>query len=391
MQTRNSALKTAFFTDERTFWHTAGQFALMLPVGGWVQPPSAAAYAESPDSKRRFLSLVAASGLLKKLDEKSAEPLADETLLLVHDADYLTRLKEVSDNGGGYLDPVKYGGDDTPAGPGTYDIAKIAAGLTTQALEDVLTGKNRNAYSLSRPPGHHATKDRCLGFCYLNNIALAIEVAKKRHNLGKVAIIDWDVHHGNGQQEIFYDRDDVLTISIHQENNYPTDYYWEGGSSDSAIESRGTGKGKGYNMNIPLFPGQGHEAYLYAFEKLIAPAVRKFAPEVIIIACGFDASMVDPLSRMALHSDTYRLLTREAMNLADELCDGKLVVNHEGGYAESYVPFCGLAVVEELSGIDSGVEDPELGSMIAQQPTAEFNEFQKRKIDQYVEFFKSNL
>lgn len=373
--------KTAFFTDERTFWHSVGQYILEFPVGGWVQPPSGASHAESPESKRRFKNLLVASGLADQLAVQSANPATEEELYLVHDPAYVANLQAVSDAGGGDLAPPF--NTDTPVGPGTYEIAKLSAGLAIQALEDLYSGKYRNAYSLSRPPGHHATANQAMGFCYFNNIAVAIETVKKRHGLGRVAVIDWDVHHGNGQQDIYYERDDVLTISLHQDRCFPNDDCFSGATAASGILAQGKGAGKGYNINLPFYPGSGEEIYLYAFDTIIAPAIRRYKPEVIIVACGFDANAFDPLGRILLYSESYRKLTAAVMGLADEVCEGRVLYTHEGGYAESYVPFCGVAVMETLSNIRTEVEDPLLTYFIAQQPDERFNQFHKEIIDEW--------
>ena len=377
--------KTAFYTDERTFWHSAGQYILEFPVGGWVEPPAGSAHAESPESKRRLRNLLDRSGLLRQLALHSARPITFEDAALVHDVDYLTHLKAVSDRGGGTLDaPYDV---DTPVGVQTYDIALVSAGLAKRAVEDVYLGRYQNAYSLSRPPGHHATKNQAMGFCYLNNIAIAIEYVKKHHGLSRVAIIDWDVHHGNGQQDIFYDRDDVLTISLHQENNFPNDALLPNSEAMSSIDACGEGKGLGYNINLSLLPGSGHEIYLHALKTIALPAIEAFKPEMIIIASGFDANTLDPLGRMMLHSDSYRAMTALVKETAEKVCGGKLVMTHEGGYSESYVPFCGLAAIEALSGIKTEVETPDLDFALAQQPGDTFNQFHKAIIDRWIPHF----
>ena len=168
--------------------------------------------------------------------------------------------------------------------------------------------------------------------------------------LGKVAIVDWDVHHGNGTQQAFYERSDVLTISIHQDDCFPRD--------SGALADRGAGEGEGYNINIPLPPGSGHGAYVQTVRQVVVPALRAFGPELIIVASGFDASNFDPLARMMAYSETYRQMTRSLREAAEELCSGRLVLSHEGGYSPIYVPFCGLAVMEELRGKRSIASDP---------------------------------
>lgn len=365
--------KTGFFTDEWCFWHSTGLYANVLPVGGWVQVPSGAAHAESPESKRRLKNLIEVSGLSRCLEVQTADALTETDLELIHPTSYLTRFKNMSDQGGGDFSP------SAPIGPGSYEIAKLSAGLTAAAVAKVYIGELQNAYSLSRPPGHHCLPDEAMGFCYLANIPLAIEKAKKQHDLNKVAVIDWDVHHGNGTQHIFYQRDDVLTISLHQDACFPPGY--------NGKEDIGQGQGEGYNLNIPLFPGCGHDAYLYAFEQIVLPALEKFQPEMIIVACGYDANAFDPLARLLLHSESFRKLTKLTKDAAERLCQGKLVIVHEGGYAESYVPFCGLAVIETLAEQRTDVIDPCLALLKLQQPNSEFNQFQIQAINKQKKYF----
>ncbi|MNE13166.1 Histone deacetylase-like amidohydrolase [compost metagenome] len=363
--------RTAFFFDELCLWHSASQHALILPVGGWVQPPSAAGHAESPETKRRLKNLMDVSGLTRQLDLRSAAPASEEDLLRVHPAHYLERFKALSDTGGGLL------GDHAPIGPGSYEIAKLSAGLAIAAVDAVLHGEADNAYALSRPPGHHCLADQAMGFCFLANIPLAIEAAKARHGIERVAVIDWDVHHGNGTQAIYYQRPDVLTVSLHQEGCFPAGY---GGAAD-----RGEGAGEGCNLNISLLPGGGHDAYLYAFERLVVPALARFRPQLIVVACGYDANAVDPLARMLAHSGTFRALTARLRQVAEEFAEGRLVLVHEGGYSEAYVPFCGQAVIEALAGVNTAVEDPLLGFIEQQQPNAEVRALQRRLLDRQAE------
>tara|TARA_B110000093_G_scaffold99227_1_gene106769 strand:- start:2156 stop:3277 length:1122 start_codon:yes stop_codon:yes gene_type:complete len=364
--------KSAFYHDEKCFWHSnAGSFSLVVPVGGWVQPPASDGFAESPESKRRALSLLQVSSLANKMDFKSAPMVTEKNMQLVHTQAYLEKFKELSDNGGGEA------GEYAPFGQGSYEIARLSTGLAVQAIDDVISGKYANAYVMSRPPGHHCLPDMALGFCLLANISIAIEAAFAKHkDLHRVVVLDWDVHHGNGTQAIFNERDDVLTISLHQENCFPP------GVGTSAVTDNGSGIGTGYNINVPLLPGGGHEAYLYAMEKIVLPAIENFKPDLIVVASGLDANGVDPLARMLAHSGTYRELTRQVKGLADKYCNGRLVAVHEGGYSETYVPFCVHAVLEALIGEDSNVEDPLLDLIVAQQPTERFNQLQKQLIDE---------
>lgn len=361
-------MTTHFYTDERTFWHSTGVQALFLPIGDWVQPPTGSYGADTPDSKRRILNLIRASGLDSKIKISSADHVTREDMLRIHPSSYIDAFKKLSDEGGGEL------GLFAPFSKGGFEIATLSAGLAKTAVDAVLSGTARNAYALCRPAGHHCLAEHSMGFCLLANIPIAIEAARAKHGLSRVAVLDWDVHHGNGTQSIYYDRGDVLTISIHQDRCFPPGY--------SGFEERGTGAGAGCNLNVPLPAGSGHDTFLYALDKLVIPALRAYQPELIVIASGLDANAVDPLARMMLHSDSYRAMTRRMMDVADELCGGRLVVVHEGGYAEAYVPFCGQAIVETLSGTDPIVSDPELEFFSAQQPGERMLAFHRTLIDE---------
>lgn len=347
-------MTTGFFWDERCFWHSGGNYAFLTPVGGLVQPQAAGGIPENPETKRRLKNLLEVTGLFSELATRHAPPASYDDLLRVHPAHYLETFRKAAEAGGGEL------GLRTPFGPDGYEIATLSAGLAKEAFFATLKGEVRNAYALSRPPGHHCLPDFPNGFCLLANIAIAIEAAMDARMVERVAVIDWDVHHGNGTEAIFYDRDDVMTISLHQERNYPKD------SGD--FEDRGSGAGLGYNLNIPLPPGGGHATYLEATERLVIPELHRFQPDAIIVACGFDASGFDPLSRMMAGSDTFRAMTSLVMEAADELCDGRLTMVHEGGYSEVHVPFCGHAVLEEMSGSKITALDPLAERLTYQQP-----------------------
>ena len=355
--------KTAFVWDEKCFWHFGGNYALLAPVGGLVQPMVSGGLPEAPETKRRLKNLMDVTGLSSELALMSAAPASTDDLRRVHPAHYLDAFKEMSDNGGGEL------GLRTPFGPGAFEIAALSAGLVCQALESVLRGEARNAYALSRPPGHHCLPDYPNGFCLLANIAIAIERARSLGLAKRFAVVDWDVHHGNGTEAIFLERDDVLSISLHQDRCYPPD--------TGKTETVGTGAGKGYNMNIPLPPGCGHKAYLDAMERLVIPGLEQFDADVVIVACGFDASGFDPLARMMCSAETYRCMTRQIMDVTD----GRLVAAHEGGYSEVYVPFCGHAMLEEMSGSSIHAPDPLADRINSQQPDEHVDAFHRSVVD----------
>jgi acetoin utilization deacetylase AcuC-like enzyme len=365
-------MTTAFYSDERCFWHGGGNYAFTLPVGGLVQPMPAG-LPENPETKRRLKNLIDVTGLSGHLSMRGAEPATDEDLRRVHPESYLSSFKAMSDAGGGEL------GLRTPFGRGGYEIAALSAGLATAALRAVLKGEVANAYALSRPPGHHCTADWPNGFCLLNNIAVAIRAAQAEGLARRVAVIDWDVHHGNGTEAIFWEDPEVLTVSLHQERNYPLD--------TGGVEARGGGAGLGSNLNLPLPPGCGEVAYLHAIERVVLPALQRFRPDVIVVACGFDAAAVDPLGRMLLTAESFRRMTRQLMDAARALCGGRLVLVHEGGYSEVYVPFCGHAVLEELSGAPVHAPDPLAPVLEKRQPDARFDAFAKGWIDEAAQTF----
>ena len=302
-----------------------------------VEPIS---HVESPDSKRRIHSLVQVSGLGRQLDIIDPFPAGEEALLRFHTLEYLEKLRSMSNREGGDA------GECTPFSPGAYEIALLSCGGVIAAAENVVRGVVKNAYALVRPPGHHAERDRGRGFCMLSNVAVATMHIMAEYKLDRVAIIDWDVHHGNGTQQAFWESRNVLFVSVHQDRQYPLD-------TGMASET-GEGVGKGSTLNIPLPPGCGHGAYLYAME-MACKAAEAHNPELIIVSCGFDAAWTDPLGAMMCHSGTFREMTRMVRSVAERKCSGKLLMVHEGGYSSLYAPFCGLAVMEELTGIKTEV------------------------------------
>ena len=333
-------MATGWVCHELYMWHDTGNAAGYFPPGLTVQPGH---HYESAETKRRFRNLVEVSGLLNQLVLVSPRYATEDEIARVHTAAHIAKIKTMSAAGGGdasYLSPF---------GRGSFDIALLAAGGTIVAFDAVIKGDVSNAYALVRPPGHHALPDLGMGFCLFGNIAIAIRHAQAVHKLQRIATVDWDVHHGNGTQTVFYDDPSVLTISVHQDNLYPPD--------SGGCEENGAGQGKGCNINIPLPPGCGNGAYLEAFRRVVIPALHRFKPQLIAVPSGFDASAVDPLGRMMVTSEGYREMTRMIMTAAADLCGGKIVMSHEGGYSENYVPYCGLAVLEEMSGIKTSIED----------------------------------
>lgn len=334
---------TGLVAHERYFWHDPGRGAGFSTSSLYVQPDR---HPEDPDTKRRLLGLLEVSGLLEQLVRIPPRPATAAELRAFHTQRYIDRVHELSAGFGGEV------GDSATVGHGSYEIALLSAGGCLAAGEAVLEGRVRNAYALVRPPGHHAEADTGRGYCIFGNAVLLVKHAQRAYQVGRVAVVDWDVHHGNGTESAFIDDPSVLTISIHQDHNYPVDA--------GSMDVNGRGPGVGTNINVPLPAGSGHGAYLATFERVVIPALMRFRPELIVIASGLDASMIDPIGRMMCTSETYRLMTRMLIAAADSLCGGRIVATHEGGYSFAYVPFCGLAVIEELGGIRTPVVDPYL-------------------------------
>jgi len=335
-------VRSGFVWHEIYNFHDTGTSAGLIRASLDVQPHQ---HVESAESKARFATLVAASGVGEHLHRLPVTAVDDADLLRVHTQDHVERIRRDSADRGGDC------GDGTsPFGPGSFQIAKLSAGGVLSAMRAVVSGEVDNAYALARPPGHHATRESGMGFCLFANIAVAIEAVRAAHGPLRVAVVDYDVHHGNGTQAIYYSDPTTLTISIHQDGLFPP--------GSGGIEERGTGPGEGFAINVPLPAGSGNGAYLTAFERVVVPALNGFSPDLIVVASGFDSGANDPLGRMMVTAEGYRRLTAVLMRVAGELCGGRLVMAHEGGYSATYVPYCGLAVVQELARLDERAPDP---------------------------------
>jgi acetoin utilization deacetylase AcuC-like enzyme len=293
-------------------------------------------HVERPERLAAIVALLRECGLLHRLQR--IEATAPEAVVLppLHTQRYLESLGQACASGGGWFDP------DTYSRPGSCDAARSAAGACLAATDAVLEGRARSAFAAVRPPGHHARPAQAMGFCLLNNIALAARHARTRHGLERVAIVDIDVHHGNGTQEAFYDDPGVLYVSIHQFPFYP---------GTGRLEETGAGAAAGTNVNIPLPAACGDEEYRLAFEQVVEPVVRRYRPELILVSCGFDAHYADPLAMMALSVAGYGELAQRLRALAEELCGGRLVVALEGGYDLDALAWGARTVIEVLLGI----------------------------------------
>jgi len=338
--------KTAFIYDESFFWHNAGDGALFEPAGNYIQENGSV---ESPESKRRVKNLLERSNLYQELELIKPIPATIEQLQYYHTIEHINRVKEYSKIGG--IDC----GDSAIVGKGSYEIAILSAGAAITAVDKVINKEIDNAYVLTRPPGHHATADEGIGFCIFNNIVIAAKYAQKELGVNRIAIIDWDAHHGNGTEDAFYEDDSVLFISIHQDNLEPI--------GRGCTQDKGINEGLGYTVNIPLPVGSGDKVYDEVYESIIKPKVTQFQPELILVSAGQDASIFDPLARMMLSADGYKNLATKINQLSKDLCKGRLVLLHEGGYSAEYVPFCTHGIIEAISNIETDVKDPFIYAM----------------------------
>jgi acetoin utilization deacetylase AcuC-like enzyme len=325
-------------------------------------------HVERPERLDAAVDMLRTSGLLPSAGSGRGDRLvqldcpAPESVVLppLHTQRYLARLDEVCASGGGWFDP------DTYCLPGSCDAARAAVGACFAATDAVLRGDATSAFAAVRPPGHHARPQQAMGFCLLNNVALAARHAQRRHGVGRVAIVDIDVHHGNGTQDAFYDDPSVLYVSTHQYPFYP---------GTGRADELGARDAVGTNVNIPLPAGCGDAEYAAVFEQIVEPVVRRYAPELLFVSLGFDAHFLDPLAMMSLSADGYGALIGRLRALAEELCSGRLVVALEGGYDLDAIAWGARRTVEVLLGDEPtpdpigaapGGRAPEIGGLIAE-------------------------
>jgi acetoin utilization deacetylase AcuC-like enzyme len=248
----------------------------------------------------------------------SPAPEADPALLrAVHTERHIMDVEQAARSGGGWLD------GDTYCTARSYDVALRAAGAAMHATDMVMDGSARAAFGLVRPPGHHATPGQAMGFCLFNNAAVAARTAQRQHGAERVAIVDIDVHHGNGTQDVFWEDASVLYCSLHQWPLYP---------GTGLARETGAGAGEGTTVNVPLPPGTDGERWLHAFEARVVPALRAHRPDLIVVSAGYDAHAADPLAQLQLSTDTYAQVAARIASLAAELCAGRSVWLLEGGY-----------------------------------------------------------
>ena len=297
------------------------------------------------------MSLLEESGLLAKLVHIPTRAASTGELSLVHDSAYVAGVRRVADEGGGWVDP------DTLITPRSYDVAATVVGGTLNALDAVMSGDVQSAYCLVRPPGHHARPTQAMGFCLFNHVAIAAATAIAKHGLERVAIVDYDVHHGNGTQDAFYGDPRLLYVSTHEYPFYP---------GTGPAEQTGTGSGIGTTVNIPMPHGSGDDEHRRAFAEVVIPVLYRYRPQLILVSAGYDAHFADDIARQQLSVDGYGTLVSMVKDAADEVCDGKLLMAQEGGYHLTALPWCVRRTIELLRGAEP-TPDP-LGTIETRPP-----------------------
>ena len=319
------------------------RFTALISHPECIEHDTGGGHPERPARITAFEEALAESDaeLRQRLTRLEARLATEEELGLIHPSQHVERIRSAWEKAGAgdtlvYLDP------DTVVSPGSWNAARAAAGALLTALDAVLAGDARNGFCLVRPPGHHATAYRAMGFCLFNNVAVAARYAQGK-GLNRILIVDWDVHHGNGTEEIFDEDPDVFYLSMHQSPHYP-------GTGLSTHHGRGAGAGA--TLNLPVPPGLPADRYVKELSAGLDQAVSDFSPDLILVSAGFDAAEGDPLAGLTLTPHDYHALTRKVMELAAEHCDDRVISTLEGGYDLDMLARCGLAHLRALAGLE---------------------------------------
>lgn len=301
---------------------------------------------QHPENASRLRAIGAAldsSGLAAELQRLEMREAPLDDVLAVHSRRMVEHTQRMAMFGGGQLNL------DTYVVQESWEAALLAAGAVTRGVEAVLGGEVGNAFALVRPPGHHATPGTAMGFCLLNNVAIAARAAQARYGAERIAIIDWDTHHGNGTQDVFYEDASVLYVSSHTYPFYPFTGHWR---------EMGAGQGSGTTLNLPLPQYAGDRAFELVYNEVVARAVRRFEPDLLLVSAGYDSHWRDPLAPMTVSVAGYARLAQRICDLADEVCDGRLVLALEGGYDAEALAASVLATFRVLQGRPELAEDP---------------------------------
>ncbi|UZE92101.1 MAG: histone deacetylase [Methanosarcinales archaeon] len=300
---------------------------------------------EHPEQKERLIAimkLLKETGALKKLTRIAPKKATTEQIGYVHDASYIENVRGLCQSGRGMLD------SDTILSQDSYEVALLASGGVMSAVDVVIDDLN-NAFALIRPPGHHAEASQGMGFCIFNNVAIAARYAQRQHKLKRILIVDWDVHHGNGTQHIFYDDASVLYFSIHQSPFYP---------GTGKTDEIGTGDGKGFTVNVPLPRGMGDAGYTYVFNEILIPIALEFRPELVLISAGQDAHFADPIGGMNVTAKGFDQLAGIVKSIANSTCEGRIVAALEGGYDLTALPYSVLSILNSFGDLGMDIKEP---------------------------------
>lgn len=301
-----------------------------------------------PENHKRLENLISSLeefGLLADVEMVAPQAATNEQLRRVHTQGLIDFVEQVCSQGGGLLDQ-----GDTYATAASYELARLAAGSCCTAVDKIITGQAQNGFALVRPPGHHAETDHVSGFCLFNNVAAAARHAQMAHDVQRVLVLDFDVHHGNGTQDIFYEDDSVLFVSLH----LYAPYFYPG---IGGMHEIGTRQGRGYTVNVPFPPGVGDVGYMRALKSYVQSKVHNFQPELILVSAGFDAHWRDPLAMAGLSLRGYAYMSRFLIEMADDLCDGRILFVLEGGYELDVLTYGVANVINALLGHDA-IYDP---------------------------------
>ncbi|MFX1482019.1 MAG: histone deacetylase [Promethearchaeota archaeon] len=296
---------------------------------------------ESPDRLRSAMTSITTSGLIENnyVNLLSPSPAPLDKITPIHDLAYLEGIREKSERGGGVYTM------DTAVNSFTYDAALLAAGGGIEAVNRIMQGESENAFVLCRPPGHHAEFDRALGFCFINNIAVAAEHLLSEYGIQRIMIVDYDAHHGNGTQHAFYSSNRVLYVGLHQDGRT----LFPGSGFPDEI---GEGIGKGYTVNLAMYPGSGDVSYELAFSRVLSPLFETYEPEFLLVSVGYDGHFRDPLTQLGLTTTGFAAMNSRLKQIAKSHADGRMACFLEGGYNLEVMGMCSLNLLQELAGVE---------------------------------------